>query len=68
MYKYKNKPMDYALLQFLNLIELTLLYLSFFGLSDIFVAHMKFNKLEKICYYLSLGLLGVCLFSLTIYL
>ena len=59
--------MDRAHLEFLNLIEMTLLYISTFGLSDIFVAYMKFNTMEKIYYYVVLGLLGLFIFALTIH-
>lgn len=43
--------MDHVCLGFLNLFEELLLFVSVYGLSDIFVNHMKFNTMEKIYYY-----------------
>jgi hypothetical protein len=59
--------MDHATLQFLNLMEHCLLYLSVFGLSDLFISKMKFNTRKKFLYYTFLGVLGLIVFALTIY-
>ena len=59
--------MDRVYLEFLNLIEMLLLYISTYGLSELFVAHMKFNTMDKIYYHLFLGLIGLFIFILTVY-
>lgn len=59
--------MDHVCLGFLNLFEELLLFVSVYGLSGIFVNHMKFNTTEKIYYYTFLGLIGLFIFTLTIY-
>ena len=59
--------MDHVCLGFLNLFEELLLFVSIYGLSDIFVNHMKFNTMEKIYYYTLLGFIGLFIFTLTIY-
>lgn len=58
--------MDHVYLEFLNLIEMLLLYISTYGLSNIFVEHMKFNTMDKLYYYIFLGLIGLFIFTLTV--
>ena len=58
--------MDHVYLEFLNLIEMLLLYISTYGLSNIFVEYMKFNTMDKLYYYIILGLIGLFIFTLTV--
>lgn len=59
--------MDRVYLELLNLIEMVLLYIATYGLSDLFVKHMKFNDTAKLYYYLFLGFIGLFIFTLTIH-
>ena len=59
--------MDHVCLGFLNLFEELLLFVSVYGLSDIFVNYMKLNMMEKIYYYTFLGFIGLFIFTLTVY-
>ena len=59
--------MDQVYLELLNLIELILLYIATYGLSDLYVKHMKFNDSDKLYYYIFLGLTGLFIFTLTIH-
>ena len=59
--------MDRAYLEFLNLIEMLLLYISTYGLSNIFIQYMKFNTTQQLYYYIILGLIGLFIFTLTVH-
>ena len=51
----------------LDVIEIIFIYLSVFGLSDIFVKNMNFSTKQKIVYYTFLGIIGVVSFFVTLH-
>lgn len=58
--------MNLLVKEFVDLIKLLLLYLSLFGISDIFINYMKFTHFQKLIFYLVLGILGITIFINTI--
>ena len=58
--------MNLLVKEFVDLIKLLLLYLSLFGISDIFINYMKFTHFQKLIFYLVLGIFGITIFINTI--
>ena len=53
-------------IEVIDVVEIIFIYLSAFGLCDLFIKKMKFSTKQKILFYSLLGIIGVISFFVTL--